>query len=122
MSFIQKRVRHVRNKQTQNKKIYDEIKKENKRRRIERNVFLETLAADFMLVPEMIHNAPVVTMRGRSSVRIENYKKILEYKTDGIKLQANDSIINIEGKNLTIKYYTKEEMVISGILYLVAFL
>ena len=90
-------------------------------RRIERNVFLDNMASDFMLMPEMLHSVPVITMKGRSSIRIENYKRIIEYKEDGIKIQVNDSVINIEGKSLTIKYYTKEEMVISGILYSVTF-
>lgn len=121
MSFGQKRIRHVRNRRGQNKDIYEKIKNEKKMRRIERNVFLDNMASDFMLMPEMLHSVPVITMKGRSSIRIENYKRIIEYKEDGIKIQVNDSVINIEGKSLTIKYYTKEEMVISGILYSVTF-
>jgi sporulation protein YqfC len=56
----------------------------------------------------------IVTVTGRSDLTIENYKGILEYRTDKIRLSLKHGQIEIFGKALKIEYYTNEDMRITG--------
>ena len=55
-----------------------------------------------------------VNITGRSEAWIENYKGIIEYTEDCILLQGKRNTVAIEGKSLSIVYYTNEDMKISG--------
>lgn len=58
--------------------------------------------------------AAIVTVTGSREAFIENYKGIIEYTTESIVLQGKNCKICFEGKNLSIDYYTNEDMKISG--------
>lgn len=58
--------------------------------------------------------AAIVTITGNREAFIENYKGILEYTTESIVLQGKNCKICFEGKQLSIDYYTNEDMKISG--------
>ena len=58
--------------------------------------------------------AAIVTVTGNREAFIENYKGILEYNPESIVLQGKNCKICFEGKQLSIDYYTNEDMKISG--------
>ena len=58
--------------------------------------------------------AVIVTITGNREAFIENYKGIIEYTTESIVLQGRSCKICLEGKGLSIDYYTNEDMKISG--------
>lgn len=66
------------------------------------------LPKDFLL------GEAIVTITGQRELLIENYKGILIYEDSFIKIQAKNCRIVITGRNLSIDYYTNEEMKISG--------
>ena len=66
------------------------------------------LPKDFLL------GEAVVNITGRKELLIENYKGILMYEDSFIKIQAKNCRILIMGRNLSIQYYTNEEMKITG--------
>lgn len=66
------------------------------------------LPKDFLL------GEAIVTVTGRRELLIENYKGILNYEDSFIKIQAKNCRIIINGRHLSIDYYTNEEMKISG--------
>ena len=66
------------------------------------------LPKDFLL------GEAIVTVTGRKELLIENYKGILNYEDSFIKIQAKNCRIIIRGRQLSIDYYTNEEMKISG--------
>ena len=45
---------------------------------------------------------------------IENFKAIMEYRSDYIKIKAKDKIISVYGTKIIIEYYNTEEIKISG--------
>ena len=47
---------------------------------------------------------------------MENYKGILEYSNEKIRLQTKTCKLLLCGKNLKIDYYTNEEMKITGFI------
>ena len=61
-------------------------------------------------------------MTGENDVFVENYKGILQYSDDLILLQGKNRRIELKGKNLTIVYYTNEDMKIRGMIETISFL
>lgn len=66
------------------------------------------------LPKDLMLGEPIVTVTGRSDLTIENYKGILEYQQDKIRLSLKHGQIEICGKELKIEYYTNDDMRISG--------
>lgn len=66
------------------------------------------------LPKDLILGDSIVTITGRSDLIIENYKGILEYLPDKIRLSLKHGQIEICGKSLKIEYYTNDDMRIIG--------
>ena len=63
---------------------------------------------------DVVQGAAVVTLMGNEEVCIENYRRIIEYTDEVIRVQAKKRQIKITGKQLKIEYYTNDEMKITG--------
>jgi len=74
------------------------------------NEFLEKLH----LPKDITQGAFILTAVGNRELYIENYKGILEYTSDCIRIQGKNTYIVIAGKKLKIDYYTEEDMLIKG--------
>lgn len=92
-------------KKTLSKKIFNVEEQFEKR---------ELLVNSLKLPKDTVLGAPILTITGNREIWMENYKGILEYTQTQILLQAKTCQICIEGKNLSIDYYTNEDMKISG--------
>ena len=55
-----------------------------------------------------------MTFIGRQRLKIENYRSILIYGENEIKIQGKQYQVRVGGKNLWIRYYDKDEMEICG--------
>ncbi|MDD3205611.1 MAG: YabP/YqfC family sporulation protein [Lachnospiraceae bacterium] len=66
------------------------------------------------LPKDLVLGASIITVTGNQDIYIENYKGIIEYTSDTILIQGKKCQICIEGMNLSIDYYTDEDMKISG--------
>lgn len=73
------------------------------------------------LPKDLIYHAAIVTVTGNRELLLENYKGILEYEKERIRIQAKGCRISISGKNLNIQYYTNDEMKITGIIQNIAY-
>lgn len=73
------------------------------------------------LPKDLMYGASIVTITGRTEVLIENYKGILEYTQDHIKIQAKNLKLTVIGKQLLIEYYTNEDMKVVGFIQSVAY-
>lgn len=63
---------------------------------------------------DITRGAFILTAIGNEELYIENYKGILEYTGNCIRIQGKNTYILVEGKNLTIDHYTEEDMLIKG--------
>ena len=62
-----------------------------------------------------------ITFIGRRKLKIENYRSILVFQEEEIRIQTKRYKIKIAGKRLEIPYYDKEEMEITGLIESVRF-
>ena len=74
----------------------------------------ELIVESLRLPKDTMLGAAIVTITGNVEAFIDNYKVILEYNTESIVLQGKNCKICFEGKQLSIDYYTNEDMKISG--------
>lgn len=75
---------------------------------------LERLSCYLNLPADILAGAPILTAMGRNDICLENYKSIIEYDSNIIKIQAKNCRICIEGNHLNIIYFTEDEMRITG--------
>ncbi|MBR5269914.1 MAG: sporulation protein YqfC [Anaerotignum sp.] len=66
------------------------------------------------LPKEIMLNLPLISMVGREEVTIENYKGILEYGEEMVRISTAAGILRLAGKNLCLKQLSAECMVITG--------
>ncbi len=76
----------------------------------------DSVVRAFDLPPDLAYGSILLSVTGQNEILIENYRGILEYKDDRIRIQAKDCRILIIGKRLDIEYYTNDEMKIKGFI------
>ena len=69
------------------------------------------------LPKDITRGAFIITAIGNEEIYIENYKGILEYTGNSIRIQGQNTYILIEGRNLKIDHYTGEDMLIKGRIF-----
>lgn len=90
-----------------NRKLY-KTKKETKK-----NIKSDVVEA-LKLPKDLVYGAVILTITGQCEAYVENYKGILEYTENKIKLQTKTCQVVIIGSRLLISYYTNDEMKITG--------
>lgn len=65
---------------------------------------------------DIVYGAVIITAMGRGQVLIENYKGIIDYTREKIRLQTKNCQVSVVGKQLVVEYYTNEEMKITGFI------
>ena len=78
--------------------------------------FTEQLVKAFELSGDIVYGSVLMSITGREEVLVENYRGILEYQENHIRIQAKECRILFVGRNLQIEYYTSDEMKIKGLL------
>ncbi len=88
-----------------------------------RNLNLKHTITDTLKIPKDVSGgAMILTVTGNREVFVENYKGIIEYTCQEIRLQAKNHQVLFQGNNLCIEYYTNEDMKISGIIKQISYL
>ncbi|MDR2939978.1 MAG: sporulation protein YqfC [Clostridiales bacterium] len=68
----------------------------------------------FELPKEIILNLPLITLVGSEEMSVENYKNIIEYTEEKIRVNTSCGVIKIEGSKLSIKQITQEKLYVIG--------
>lgn len=63
---------------------------------------------------DVILGLPLIHLTGQYEVCIENYRGILEYTQELIRVKTKSGIIRIDGKRMCIEYFMNDEMKITG--------
>lgn len=80
-----------------------------------------SLSKSFKFPEEVINNLSVITIAGERNICIENFKAIIDYREDYLKIKTQKQVIIINGVKLVIDYYDQEEIKISGIIKKIEF-
>ena len=80
------------------------------------------LTSDVELPNEIVLNVPLITIVGNNKILIENFKNIVQYSNEIIKINTTCGILKIAGKNLFLKELNKNKVLINGILFQVEFI
>ncbi len=108
---------HKKNKRENAKDIYKEFETIKKQQKLERKrSLMEEISETLSLPSDVLANAPLLLITGKNQISIENYKSIIEYNGNIIKIQSKACRIVIEGKHLSICYFSKDEMRITGLI------
>ena len=67
-----------------------------------------------MLPKDLMLGAVSVAVTGQSDVYIENYRGIIEFTSECIRVQTKNCIVSVKGVSLDISYYTNDDMKITG--------
>ena len=70
------------------------------------NKFLE-------LPEEIVYDVPKITVVGKILI-VENYKNLMEYTKDKIRIITNIGILKVDGSDFEIKSMNKEEILVNG--------
>ena len=87
---------------------------QNMKREAEKEKLREQFAAAANMPKDVVLGASVVTVIGNGEISIENYRGILEYTGELIRVQTKKGQIQVHGKGLQIEYYLNDEMKITG--------
>lgn len=74
------------------------------------------------LPKELVNGDSVITMRGSEEVFIENYRGILECSETLIWVSTKNFRLCMEGRNLSVAYYTNDEMKVTGTIEQISFM
>ncbi|WP_010244052.1 sporulation protein YqfC [Acetivibrio cellulolyticus] len=74
----------------------------------------EKMSELFEIPKDIVLNVPKLTMIGNGDLLIENFKGIIEYDDDRIRINTNSGIIKISGTRLGIKEITSEDLMVNG--------
>ncbi|MEG1847329.1 MAG: YabP/YqfC family sporulation protein [Lachnospiraceae bacterium] len=74
----------------------------------------EKVVDSLNLPKDLLLGASILTVIGSHEACIENYKGIIEYTEESIVIQGKNCQICFRGRQLSIDYYTNEDMKISG--------
>lgn len=83
-------------------------------RKKEKGTVKEKVAKMLEVPEEIISDRPKITTVGRKEVFIENYRGIIEFTNEIVKINSNYGIITITGKNMKIREITNEDIIITG--------
>ncbi len=108
------RKKHKKTPEEDRQMIYENVKKTEKSWKQSAFSYAERMAEELRLPPDVVKGNPVVHMLGTRRVVIENYKKLVEYKDNCIKILSGIGTIQVSGGHLRICYYTKDEIKIEG--------
>lgn len=71
--------------------------------------------ADSAQIPKDVSmGMPILTITGDSELCVENYRRILEYTSELIRIQTRTGYIRVHGAHLAIIYYSNDDMKIIG--------
>ncbi|MEG2441451.1 MAG: YabP/YqfC family sporulation protein [Acetivibrio sp.] len=82
---------------------------------------MEGISDTMKLPSDMLAGAPILSLIGQRQICIENYKGIIEYTEELIRVQTKIGRIHIRGNDLNIEYYTMEDMKVTGCIRMVEF-
>lgn len=79
--------------------------------------------ADALELPkEVLLNLPLISLIGKEEVGVENFKGILEYHEETVRVNTTAGVLRIQGQGLKLKQLTAEQILVTGQIKTLEFL
>lgn len=85
-------------------------KKKDKKKKNKKINFSEI----FEVPKDVVLGEAIITLTGKREAIIENYKGIVEYTNEYIRIMTKNGVIEFKGSNFNITYLTNEEIKVTG--------
>jgi len=72
------------------------------------------VTAALALPKEIVLNLPLITLYGNEELNLENYKGVVEYTNERIRISTSKGVLKIEGRGLLLKQVTSENISVTG--------
>ena len=95
-------------------KKYRHVKKTSTKPEVREPIISRRLSDKFDIPEDIIAKAPVILGCGNHRLCIENYRSIIEYTEELIKVQTKQRKIYIRWNKLVIAYFREDEMCVLG--------
>lgn len=89
-------------------------KPEKSKKKIDLRYRKEQLIRSLDLPEEIMLNVPTANIYGNKKIEIYNFKGLIEYTLERVRINTSVGVLIIEGMNLEIKIMTTEELHIMG--------
>jgi len=76
--------------------------------------FKQLITDTLELPKEVLFDVPKITIIGNENILIENYKGIIEYEDNKIRINTVKGIIGITGQDMLIKEINSENIMVEG--------
>jgi sporulation protein YqfC len=96
-------------------------KKESTKKKEKKPKLKEKVAEVFELPKEIVLDVPKLTMVGNGGLIIENYKGVIQYDDNKVRINTGVGVIKISGESLEIKEITSENIMIDGVITIIEF-
>jgi sporulation protein YqfC len=81
----------------------------------------DSVLSALQIPKDVVQGTVLMWITGRQELCLENYRCIVSYTQEQIRMQAKDYQVVIQGKHLHIDYYTCETMKISGWIHAITY-
>ena len=76
--------------------------------------FKEKMSETLSMPKDVTLNFPRLVLLGKTELTVENFKGIVEYTDNLLRLNTSTHLLKIEGQNLTISNMTSEDVEVKG--------
>jgi len=94
--------------------LYTYIKQTERSRKMTYERFLEYESEELQIPKDVLAGQPLIRMSGNHSMILTGTYQMEEYTKEQIKLAVKKQAVLIQGEQLTIQYFRKEEVKIVG--------
>ena len=74
----------------------------------------EKVSSALSMPKEILLNLPLITATGYEEINIENYKNLVEFTENKIRILTNAGLLTIDGQKLLLKQITTENIMVTG--------
>lgn len=68
----------------------------------------------FDIASGTLGNLPNITLYGTTLAEIDNFKSLLDFSSDAVRVNTTDGIVRIDGINLHLAFMTDESISVKG--------
>ncbi len=85
-----------------------------KKSKKDKTAIKKELSRTFEIPEEVVLDIPLISFKGREEAVIENYRGIIEYSTEKMRINTASGVLKVTGDDLIIKCLDADNIVIAG--------